>query len=108
MRLENKVAFVSGGARGMGSAEANLFAREGAKVVIGSRRPHLTNQGVFRQYSVEITDIPWTRTCASKTRILASAAIDFDSLSCRGVRVVFLRFSPPTMAPPTIVDASWN
>ena len=35
MRLENKVAFVSGGARGMGAAEAKMFAREGAKVVIG-------------------------------------------------------------------------
>ena len=35
MRLENKVAFVSGGARGMGAAEARMFAREGAKVVIG-------------------------------------------------------------------------
>jgi len=35
MRLGNKVAFVSGGARGMGAAEARLFAREGAKVVIG-------------------------------------------------------------------------
>ena len=35
MRLENKVAFVRGGARGMGAAEARLFAQEGAKVVIG-------------------------------------------------------------------------
>ena len=35
MRLENKVVFISGGARGMGAAEARLFAGEGARVVIG-------------------------------------------------------------------------
>ena len=35
MRLENKVAFISGGSKGMGEVEAKLFAREGARVVIG-------------------------------------------------------------------------
>ena len=35
MRLVGKVAVISGAARGMGAAEARLFAREGARVVIG-------------------------------------------------------------------------
>ena len=34
MRLKDKVAIVTGGAHGMGEAEARLFASEGAKVVV--------------------------------------------------------------------------
>ena len=35
MRLEGKVAFISGRARGMGAVEARMLASEGAKVAIG-------------------------------------------------------------------------
>src|SRR6516162_2693735 len=34
MRLQDKVAIVTGAAHGMGEAEARLFAAEGAKVIV--------------------------------------------------------------------------
>ena len=37
-KLEGKVALISGGARGQGAAEAETFAREGARVVFGDIR----------------------------------------------------------------------
>ena len=40
MRLAGKVAIISGAASGMGAATARMFAREGAKVVIGDVLEH--------------------------------------------------------------------
>ena len=38
MRLEGKVALISGGSRGMGAFETELFVKEGAKVVVADVR----------------------------------------------------------------------
>jgi cyclopentanol dehydrogenase len=40
MRLRNKVAVITGGSRGQGAAEARLFAKEGASVIIGDILDH--------------------------------------------------------------------
>ena len=50
MRLEDKVAIVSGAASGMGAATARRFAKEGAKVVIADM---LEDEG--RQVAADIT-----------------------------------------------------
>jgi cyclopentanol dehydrogenase len=43
-RIKGKVALISGGARGQGAAEARVFVREGAKVVIGDVRDDLCKE----------------------------------------------------------------
>ncbi len=48
MRLEGKVAIVTGGAQGMGRAIALRYAQEGAKVVIGDLK-HADAQNVVEE-----------------------------------------------------------
>lgn len=59
MRLKNKVAIVTGGARGIGKAIAILFAKEGAKVVIIARTATEINNTVseIRQNGGEVIGI---------------------------------------------------
>lgn len=51
MRLENKVALITGGARGQGATEARLFAKEGAAVVIAD-----ILEGLGKQVEAEINE----------------------------------------------------
>ncbi|WP_247235777.1 3-oxoacyl-[acyl-carrier-protein] reductase [Telluribacter sp. SYSU D00476] len=65
-RLENKVAIITGGARGIGKATAQLFAQEGATVIIwdmlesGEQTAHeLRQQGYKAEFGqVSVTDAP--------------------------------------------------
>jgi len=70
-RFDGKVVLVSGGARGQGEAEARLFAREGARVVIGDIR-----DAEGRALAAEIGEAAMFHALDVTSEVSWSAAID--------------------------------
>ena len=56
MRLENKVAIVTGAAKGLGGAMAQLFAKEGAKVIAVDMMPLTYEAENVEFYKLNVTD----------------------------------------------------
>ena len=76
MRLQNKVAIITGAARGIGAAFAVGFAKEGAKIVIGDIRDGAKTVAAVEEAGSEAmyvkTDVIYQEQCNA----LAKAAID--------------------------------
>ena len=75
-RLDGKVAIITGGNSGVGAATAELFAKEGAKVVISARRlPQLeevaekirTNGGEVLAVPTDVSKVEDVENLVAKT-----------------------------------------
>ena len=58
MRLESKIAIVTGAAKGLGGAMAQLFAQEGAKVIAVDMAPLTYECEGVEYYQLNVTDAP--------------------------------------------------
>jgi NAD(P)-dependent dehydrogenase (short-subunit alcohol dehydrogenase family) len=97
MRLEGKVAIVTGGAHGMGEAEARLFAREGAKVVVADvleaegetvAREICDGRGEARFVRTDVTsDEDWDRLIASTLDAFGGLDVLVNNAGISGSRV---------------------
>ncbi len=56
MRLEGKIAIVTGGAKGLGGEMAQLFAKEGAKVIAADMMPLSYENENVEYYQLNVTD----------------------------------------------------
>src|SRR5712692_3509587 len=77
-KLDGKVALISGGARGPGAAEAEIFAREGAQVVFGDIRDDEGKKGeaAIRAAGGEATYLHLDVTSEADWKAAVQTAID--------------------------------
>ena len=85
MRLEGKVAVITGGSFGIGRATAILFAREGAKVVVGNRNAAAGEDTVARMREAG-GDARFVQTDATVAgdveRLIETALSAYGKLDC--------------------------
>ncbi len=74
-RLEGKVAVITGGASGMGEATAQLFVREGARVVIGDVQQD-KGEAVAASIGAECRFVATDVSNSEDVRALVRAAVD--------------------------------
>lgn len=66
-RLENKTAVITGAATGIGQATAEVFANEGARVIIGDINKDQMEETVDAIRKTEDRPNPFTSMCQMKT-----------------------------------------
>ncbi len=76
MRLKNKVAIITGSARGIGAAFAIGFAKEGAKIVIGDIRDGSKTVAAVEKAGSEALYLKTDVTKQDQCNALAKAAVD--------------------------------
>jgi len=78
MRLEGKAALITGAGSGIGRAAAELFSREGARLVISGRRPEPLEEtaAALRAAGGEVTAVPGDVSRAEDARRMIAAVVD--------------------------------
>jgi NAD(P)-dependent dehydrogenase (short-subunit alcohol dehydrogenase family) len=107
-KLDNKVALITGGTTGIGLATAQLFIKEGAKVIVTGRNPETLEQA--RRSLGSGADVIATDTSDLKAieQLFRTVAERYKKIDALFVNAGIAKFAPLEHSSPEMFDEQFN
>jgi NAD(P)-dependent dehydrogenase (short-subunit alcohol dehydrogenase family) len=107
-KLDNKIALITGGTTGIGLATAQLFIKEGAKVIVTGRNPETLEQAKQTLGSAADVIAADTSDLKAVEQLFKTIAERYTKIDALFVNAGIAKFAPLEQSSPEMFDEQFN
>ncbi len=107
-KLDNKIAVITGGTTGIGLATAQLFIKEGAKVIVTGRNPETLEQAKKTLGSGADVIAADTSDLKAVEQLFKTIAVRYQKIDALFVNAGVAKFAPLDQSSPEMFDEQFN